>query len=329
MKITDWAVIFVLIVGPILWVTSWDAEYLREANRLQIRYTAVLRTAAQDAGVSLNRNELQAYESGYGSAKFMRADKEAALSALMNTLGVNFGLIDDPIALKALMLYIPAVVVIDYDGYYIYALEELTGEDGNLIAEHRWRPKKPFIYRDSEGNSLAFTLDQQITSINPVTGEAVSGLRDTLASSLPIPLLQSADTFEQVRRSVIVHSIEDDLGEVINTHNRVTRKLGVQYTFTLPVIPQEDWNNTIDDVGIIVFLQGIPAGNKYYNNYALGGGRLVKNKQVYGGRNPVSGIKYASEKKCQPPFLQDEVFRSARDAAAAGYFEQVCGGEVP
>ncbi|RCX23538.1 hypothetical protein DFP94_1011137 [Fontibacillus phaseoli] len=329
MKITDWAIIFVLIVGPLLWISSWDTEHLREANRLQIRYTASLRTAAQDAGVSLNRNELQAYESGYRSDKFMRADKEAALSVLMNTLGINFGIIDDPLALKALMLYIPAVVVIDYDGYFIYAMEESTGEDGDHVEEHRWRPKKPFIYRDSDGNSLAFTLDQQITVIDPVTGERVSGLRNTLASSLSIPLLRNADTFEQVRRTTIVHSIEDELGEVINTHNRVARKLGVHYTFTLPVIPQEDWNNTIDDVGILVFLQGIPAGNKYYNNYALGGGRLVKNKPVFGGKNPDSGVKYASEKSCQLPYLQDEVFGNARDAAAAGYFEAVCREEAP
>ncbi|GJM81751.1 hypothetical protein HMSSN139_42470 [Paenibacillus sp. HMSSN-139] len=67
MKITDWAVIFVLIVAPILWLSGLRAENLREVNRLETRYTAAMRTAVQDAAVALNRNELQQFESGYGS----------------------------------------------------------------------------------------------------------------------------------------------------------------------------------------------------------------------------------------------------------------------
>ncbi len=329
MKITDWAIIFVLIVGPMLWISGWDAEQLRETNRLQLRYTAALRTAAQDAGVMLNRNELQSYESGYGSSKFMRADKEAALTALKNTLALNFNLTDDTLAMQAFMKYIPAVVVIDYDGYFIYAMEERAGDDGYPVAEHRWRPKKPFVYQDADGNSLSFTLDQQVTVINPVSGELATGLRESIGASLNIPLLQDAETFEQVRRSVIVRSIEDDLGDIINRHNEFIRKLGVQYRFTLPVISQEEWNNTIDDVGVLVFLQGIPVGNKYYNNYALGGGRLVKNRPIYGGTHPETGIQYVSTDICPLPFHPVEVFANAKDAAASGYFETDCTQGVP
>lgn len=328
MKITDWAIIFVLIAGPLLWISSWNTEQLREANRLEIRYNSVLKTAAQDAGNLLNRNESQHYESGYGSAKFMRADKEAGLAALKETLALNFGIADDPLAMQAFMTYIPAVVVIDYDGYYIYAMEELTGTDGYSVAEHRWRPKKPYVYRDQEGKSLSFTLDQRVTVVNPVTGESVTGLRETVGSEWSIPVLQNEEAFEQVRRSVIVRSIEDDLAGIIHRHNEISRKLGVSYTFTLPVIPQEEWNNTVDDVGVLVFLQGIPVGNQYYNNYALGGGRLVKRRPVYGGIHPETGIRYAFNDRCPFPFQPVEVFTNSRDAAASGYFEAECGQGV-
>jgi len=82
MKITDWAVIFVIIIAPVVWLGGLRAENLREVNRLETRYTSALRTAVQDAAASLNRNELQHFESGYGSSKWMRADKEQALAAL-------------------------------------------------------------------------------------------------------------------------------------------------------------------------------------------------------------------------------------------------------
>lgn len=330
MKITDWAVIIVLIVGPLLWIGGWNTEQLRETNRLQIQYNTALRTAVQDAGSALNLNELQIYESGYGSEKYMRADKEAALAALLQTLALNLGIADDPMARQALMLYIPAVVVIDYDGYEVYAMEELIGEDGTPLREHRWHPKKPYLYQDDQGNSLSFTLDQRVTLIDTVTGERFSGLRKEIGPTSSVPLLHNADLFEQVRRSVIVRSIEEDLAAAINRHNEAARKLGVTYTFTLPVISQEEWNNTINDVGVLAFLQGIPVGNQFYNNYGLGGGRLVKNEPVYGGKEPGTGIKYASGAGvCPFPFPAEEVFTSARDAAAAGYFEVVCKQGAP
>lgn len=57
MKITDWAVVFVLIVSPFLWLGSLHAENIRETNMLETRYTTALRTAAQDGGSALNLNE--------------------------------------------------------------------------------------------------------------------------------------------------------------------------------------------------------------------------------------------------------------------------------
>lgn len=324
MKITDWAILFVLIAGPLLLIGAYNAEQLREVNRMQIRYATALRTAAHDAGSVLHQNELQSFESGYGSAKFMRSDKYAALETLINTLSLNLGISDDPLAKNALMSFIPAVVVIEYDGYSLYAMDEYTLRDGTPMAEHRWRPKKPYLYHDPDGNSLSFTLDSQVSFIDPVSGESVTGLQQELGSSLTVPLLKDSRRFEEVRRSVIVKSIEEDLARAVNRHNEVYRKLGVKYTYTLPTIPQEEWDNTIDDTGVLVFLQGIPVGNRYFNNYALGGGRLLKNRPVYGGTDPSTGIKYASNGQCRFPYPIEEIYSNEKDAASAGYFEWNC-----
>lgn len=322
MRITDWAIVVVLIVIPLLWIGSLRAGQLREVSRLQVQYTSALRTAVQDGGAALNINELQYFESGYGSYKFMKVDKEQGLEAMLNTLAINLGIEDDPIARKMMMMYIPAVLVIDYDGYYIYALHESV-KDNLVVSEHRWEPKRSFLYRDNAGHSVAFTLDSYVTMINTFTGEEIQGTYEDVVLAADVPLFEDHEEFEMVRHSSIVRRIEEDLARTIQRHNQHTLRLGFSYVFTFPFISQEDWNNTVDDVGMFVFLQGLPVGDQYYNNYALGGGRLVKVKNMAGGIDPVSGIKYQmkNQNDIPLPFPANELFTNKADAARKGYYE--------
>lgn len=326
MKITDWSIIFVIIAIPIILLAGWQTAQLRQTRVTEIAYTTALRTAVQDAGMVLTGNHLQAYEYGYSSLKQSRADKEAALDTLLNSLGHNLGIADDPPAMLELMRYIPAVVVIDYDGYYIYELAEVTDDNNNIAiaATHQWLPKKPFVYEDQAGQSIAFTLDQQVTVINHQNGESVHGLREELSGLNLSELLRNEDLFEQVRRVTIVHSIEAELARAVERHNVLVRRLGWKYLFTMPTIPQEDWSNTLDEPGILVFLQGIPNGIGQYNNYALGGGRKVKSRSYIAGEDPLTGLRYVSDAHCDLPFEPIETYAHKRDAAAAGYYEQTC-----
>lgn len=328
MKITDWAIIFILIVTPFLWLSSIHAEDVREINRLETKYSAALKTAAQDGGTAMNVNEHQQYESGYGSNKFMRVDKEQALDALLNSLYLNLGIPDDFLSQQALLVYIPAIVVMDYDGYYVYSADEYKGEDGSEQISHRWRPKKPYVYLDQQGNSVSFTMDQYVTAYDHSRNRWISGLKNEIKSDASIPLLHNDQQFDEVRRSVIVRSIEEDLAQVISHHNEVAPRWGVHYTFTLPTIPQEAWTNTINDVGILLFLQGIPIGDQYYNNFAFGGGRLVKSKPVLGGVDMARQRKLYYRSPCQIveslSFQVEEVFANEKEAAAQGYFPLQC-----
>lgn len=330
MKITDWAVIFVIVVAPILWLGGQRAENLREVNRLETRYTAALRTAVQDAAAALNRNELQQFESGYGSSKWMRADKEQALAALLRSLYLNFGVADDPVGQQFLLSYLPAVVVMDYDGYYLYSADTESKQE---TLSYRWQDKKPYTYLDASGNSLAFTLDGKVTAYDAAANRWVSGLQTEVKSEVSIPLLQNDEEFDAVRRGAIVRRIEEDLARTIRLHHGYAAKQGVHYTFTLPVIPHEAWNNTLNDVGIMVFLQGIPVGDRYYNNYALGGGRLDRTPAILGAVDPVTGLKYYYRKTCTKArglnYREEEIFANERDAAESGYYPLDCRATGP
>lgn len=330
MKITDWSLIFVILLLPICVIGGWDTAQLRQTKILEIQYTTALRTAVQDAGVILTLNYSQADEYSYASNKQARVNKEEALAILKNSLGYNLGIADDSAAMEALMLYIPAVVVIDYDGFYMYELDGVRGGDDEIESAHQWMPKRPFVFKDGQSHlSAAFTLDDQLTIINHLTGEQIQGKRGELPENLLPELLSDAAKFDQIRRTAIVHSIEQELARAIEDHNTVVRRLGWTYIFTMPTISQEDWSNTLDEPGVLVFLQGIPAGASRFNNYALGGGRVVKSKKVWAGNDPVSGLPYAASGTCNLPFTAGEVYSSRQNAAKAGYYEWGCSNSAP
>ncbi|MDQ0899946.1 hypothetical protein [Paenibacillus sp. V4I7] len=152
---------------------------------------------------------------------------------------------------------------------------------------------------------------------------------DVAAEAGSIPLLQDAATFEEVRRSTIVNAIQGDLEYFINQYNESARRIGIAYTFTLPTISQEEWDNTLNDVGVIAFVQGLPMGSTIYNHYALGGSRLIKRDVVKGAVDIANGVKYYFRSTCSSTFTSadyrvEETFSNEREAASAGYNPLQC-----
>lgn len=324
MKITDLSIIFVCILFPIFLISGFHVDDQKEVQLLEMKYTAALRTAVQDGGRVLNMNELQELEAGYSSSKFFRADKDMALNIFLHTMYINMDIEDDPIAQDALQWYIPALVVMDYDGYYIYAMGEYKDSDGTNIRKSLWTAKKPYTYSDISGNSIHFTLDHVVEAFDSGTGKWLEGRQEEIRDRTTIPLLLDNELFEQVRRSTIVNMIQDDLAYYIQQHNEIATRYGISYVFTLPTISQEEWNNTVNDIGLMAFVQGIPVGDHYYNNYALGGGRLIKAPDIHAGVDSTTGFKYYYRGSCSFSLQLEEVYTYAKDAAAAGYTERFC-----
>lgn len=322
MKITDLSVIFILILLAFALVTGMKIENQHENHKRKVQYNLALQAAVQDAGKSLLLNESQTYESQYESLKRVKTNKEAALQAFFQTLFINFKAQHDPITQDLIKAYLPAILVIDYDGFYVYAVDSYYNAEGELIMEHLWTEKKPYTYSDDLGNSLIFTLDDYVITYDVEQNEWKEGFLQDLRSEVNIPLLNDADLFENVRRITIVQAIQDELEYQINHHNTYARRFGITYTFTLPLISSEDWNNTINDVGFIAFIQGMPLGPEHYNNYSLGGSRLIKTHNYYATR--VDGIPYYYRSDCAYNYSILETFYTAKAAANAGYYPLVC-----
>lgn len=133
-----------------------------------------------------------------------------------------------------------------------------------------------------------------------------------------------ASDFHKKRRDVIINLITSVLREEINEHNTYADLIGVTYNFNIPDIDKDQWNNTINDISVLAFFQGMPIGyNSYYNNYSLGGARIVEAHYIYATSD---GLYHKHD--C-PKILDehgeiddnkyDRIFINAQDAIAEEY----------
>ena len=79
------------------------------------------------------------------------------------------------------------------------------------------------------------------------------------------PLISSS-TFNVHRMAIIRKSIETNLMTAIANYNKQS---GNTYEFVMPIVDEENWSRVANNVSIISFMQGMPIGHKYYNNYSV------------------------------------------------------------
>lgn len=322
MKTIKFSILFVLIMLPYFWINRLHAQEQMFKLHTEAQYNQVLDNAVNDAALTLTTSAIwRETEEGYESDKRLVLSQADAVQAFFHTLYVSFDLFADPVGQNQLKHYIPAIAVIGYDRFDIYAKEEFEDPNGEARLQHVWKPTVPYVYTDEEGNVFSFTLDDFVVIYQPGANRWLKGFQRELKAASSISLLQDDARFDAVRRTTIVNAIQRELEDAINTYNEWAARNGVAYTFTLPVISGEEWNNTVDDVGILAFVQGLPIGHGTYNNYALGGSRLLKRGFYYG--TTMNGIKYAFPSICSPDSVE-EIFSSEKEVAQNGYFLKGC-----
>lgn len=66
------------------------------------------------------------------------------------------------------------------------------------------------------------------------------------------------------KRGIIKNAIESNLNQAITSYSRNSAG-----EYKLPKLTETDWDQILENVSIITFIQNIPIGLKYYNNYAI------------------------------------------------------------
>lgn len=76
----------------------------------------------------------------------------------------------------------------------------------------------------------------------------------------------SGSVFNTHRMAIIRKSIETNLTTAIANYNLQS---GSNYEFVMPKVDEANWYKIVNNVSIVSFMQGLPIGQKYYNNYSV------------------------------------------------------------
>lgn len=133
MKIQSLAVIFAIIVLPLVIILSYYLTYEIKTISLQTSYDTKLINATYDAMAAFELNT--ANEDLSSVADSLRSIIDASTSVFFNTLATNLGMSNA--SLSYVQPYIPAILYTLYDGYYIYSPTRVTtvlvDEDENIL----------------------------------------------------------------------------------------------------------------------------------------------------------------------------------------------------
>lgn len=324
MKITDIAIIVLFIFLGVSIKLEIDQRKLIQAENLKARYSEIMIAATEDATLSLLLPDSNASEDilklGYDK-KYMEVNPnlDKALERFNETMYENMGIENDKVAQDAFKMHVPVKLVVSYDGYYVNAWQEVYNSSTNKYETiEMWSPKKPYSYYEPQNKLvIGFTLDDFIYVYNTQTGITQSGRRSQLSSFYPGVLFSQA-TFDNIRRQTIVEYIQKELMVYSVKYNNIAKQMGLGYVYSIPLISEDDWNNTIKDTCFIAFLQGLPVGTESYNTFGFGGTRVVAAKKYYG--NSFSGVNYYHEEDCPQAINSNIKFDSRKEAAQKGYY---------
>lgn len=76
----------------------------------------------------------------------------------------------------------------------------------------------------------------------------------------------STSIFAEHKTNVIKYSIQDNLNQAITAYSQGSAK---SYEYKLPMLDVNEWDMVSSNICMLTFMQGVPMGTKYYNNYAL------------------------------------------------------------
>ncbi len=369
MKILDYAIVFIIIVLPIVLALNININSKIKAQNLESYYKNIIDSAISDASKAMKEVENADSEVDYGYSgdgeKKVSINAEHAVNIFFDSLFYNLDIKGNKQAEERLKMYVPAIAVVDYNGVHMYSVEKYKDSNGNTFVKHVMKPKKYFTYSynvdvkfdDATGttkykivpgneHTVNFTLNNFITHIdkdgntlkrfmedeemqNTLFGNALENENNTVRSGLLAQL-------KEKQKEVIVQTVANEISTAINRHNKYAAERGVRYTFTFPTMSEDEWFTTVQDVGILAFVQGISIGNKYLNHYSYGLSKLsynqryfpttnAKGKEFFGpGTEMTENNLYHKDKMCSlyqrtTPVNDPLYFKTRKEAAAHGY----------
>lgn len=292
MKHTNISILFVLIMVSVFLVINQKIDAVVAITRLQIQYNNAIDNAVADA-----LNQIVDEDSLASTS----IDFATVTDSFYRYLAWNLGLEAESQKGRTLTNYVPVIAYVVQDGLYmayqnldegeetdrgVNSKEKQLGEQSKYWNVGEWNAsiaisnRIPFE-RHTDDYLIQYTLTDYVRVINLHTSEKIEGYYGDLIELLPELFPSSKEEFDKERRLTIINLLTDTMNEYIEKHNKIAKRYGITYQFSLPNIDKEEWYRTVNDISMLVLFQGYPYGNDtlgYYNRMALGGVRVRKVK---------------------------------------------------
>lgn len=315
------AIAMIIFISANLLSDTIDLDYRLKSNNYQ-EFKLNFQTAVADMGAYLAQLEAQQTQAGvrYSKEQQLALDVDS-LNVFIANLAMKFGVEGNSVAVQNLLLHIPVMAFMKYDGYELITIGQGT-ENEDLVPVF-W-PKKPYTYVTDKGYVLLLTLDNNLTLYDPNTNQYIEGTYDQIRYVRDLSPIVDQKSFEEIKRRAIIDALEIDMQNSMNTHLRLVNNLGLAIEL---YIPDGLEDLTFSGIGFLAFIQGYPLpGGQTLNSVAFGGGS-VRERETYIGIIRSDGRHLAYPERCSLPpgvYTIIEVLQNDLEAARKGYFVQDC-----
>lgn len=162
MKLQNLTIIFIIIIIPIILIFSYYLKLETKTIKTQTEYDGKLIEATKEAVEAFEINTTE-WNSDYSTlANSKRRDIQSSINAFIQSLSNKLGI--SGTAKENILNYVPAIVYIMYDGYYIYSPtyvpQTITDADGHQF----------FYYEDATDSKYSTEATKNIKG-KTVTGK--------------------------------------------------------------------------------------------------------------------------------------------------------------
>lgn len=205
-------------------------------------------------------------------------------------------------------------VTFTMDDYVYVDIYNIAGSTMSKVSS------KQFYLADYANNSDLVYVETYYT-IDENTGEQIEHTSTyILSEDAERVRKQIVEHLTGVRRETIAKIGMKEISYAINKHNEYAKQVGIKYTFRFSVESDDVWYETMDGIGIISFIQGIPLGNRYLNYKAYSASDLVAARKYYASK-AITNIVNIS-------YLARNLYHASNECDVYKHYKEITGEKV-
>ena len=248
MKLSTFSLIATCIFICFATVSYYNTQSEANVNTIKRQYRSYMTAACESA-----MDSVEIVDFSKGSLFSVKANRQMAVDTFFMTLSKSFN--REGIYAYEIIRYVPVIVLIDYDGFYIWHNEQTT-VTSEAMAKVNWGDIDEFrSWSEVLGDYvIRYYLNDDVKITDIRNGNAYYGKRSEMYNLINDELLcflNNSEAFDLRKASIITRNVKETIEYYINNNN-----LNVSYNIEFATLDGENWGRLFKTPTILAFLQG-------------------------------------------------------------------------